>query len=76
MSVDVRKIKGPAVPGNIFLVLAVDSIDFPFSGGLREQGTQKELAEPETSRFRSIVVDPDNVRVDFGPLEPDPGGKK
>jgi hypothetical protein len=63
-------------------VLAVDSIDLPLSGGLREQGTQKELAEPETTSrvsdpcLTQCVVDPDNVRVDFGPLEPDPGGKK
>ncbi len=36
-------------------MLAVDSIDLPFSGGLREQGTQKELAEPESSRVSDSV---------------------
>jgi hypothetical protein len=68
MSVDVRKIKEPVavVPGNIFLVLAVDSIDLPFSGGLREQGTQKELAEPEKSgRVSDSVSDffPTRIRI-------------
>jgi hypothetical protein len=67
MLVDVRKIKGPAVPvpGNIFLVLAVDSIDLPFSGGLGEQGTQEELAEPETRRISDSVSDffPSRIRI-------------
>ncbi len=40
-------------------MLAVDSIDLPFSGGLGEQGTQKELAESEKT---SRVEDPCSIQ--------------
>jgi hypothetical protein len=46
-------------------VLAVDSIDLPFSGGLGEQGTQKELAEPEARKVSDSLSDffPTRIRI-------------